>query len=248
MRRRQLNTASAAQQVTLTNAGDAALTLIAAQIASGDFTVVNGCGNSLNGHSTCSLLVAFVPKSVGAGAGALTVTDEFRSQTVTLSGVGVAPAGVSLSPVGTVAFAATGVGLTAAAQTVTLTNNGGVPLAIQSIDGDGGFCNCFGHKYVWGEPGGGRGVYVAQIIFTPTAAGARTGSFTVVDNAALVAAELAVDGDGSGFCAGREWEHDGDDCGGRAGGVSAAADVRRRACRGRLRLRARRCRPMRRAW
>ena len=44
----QLNTASATQQVMLTNSGDAALVLIAAQIASGDFTVVNGCGNSLN--------------------------------------------------------------------------------------------------------------------------------------------------------------------------------------------------------
>ena len=95
----QLNTASATQQVTLTNAGDAALTLIAAQIASGDFTVVNGCGNSLNGHSSCSLLVGFVPKSVGPGAGVLTVTDEYRSQTVGLSGIGVAPPGVSLSPV-----------------------------------------------------------------------------------------------------------------------------------------------------
>ena len=65
----QLNTASAAQQVTLTNAGDAALTLVAAQITSGDFAVVNGCGNSLAGHSACALTVAFVPKSVGAGGG-----------------------------------------------------------------------------------------------------------------------------------------------------------------------------------
>ena len=46
----QLNTTSATQQVTLTNSGDSSLLLIAAQITSGDFTVVNSCGNSLAGH------------------------------------------------------------------------------------------------------------------------------------------------------------------------------------------------------
>ncbi len=95
----QLNTASTAQQVTLTNAGDVALTLIAAQITAGDFAVVNGCGNSLNAHSSCAMSVTFVPKSVGPGTGILTVSDQFRSQTVTLNGTGVAPPGVSLSPV-----------------------------------------------------------------------------------------------------------------------------------------------------
>ena len=43
------------------------LTLISAQVTSGDFTVVNGCGNSLNEHSSCALSVAFAPKSVGDG-------------------------------------------------------------------------------------------------------------------------------------------------------------------------------------
>ena len=128
----QLNTASATQQVTLTNSGDAALMLIAAQISSGDFTVVNGCGSSLNGHSTCAMLVAFVPKNVGVSAGVLTVVDAYRSQTVVLGGSGIAPAGVSLSPVTAMTFAATGVGLSAAVQTVTLTNNGGMALMIRA--------------------------------------------------------------------------------------------------------------------
>ena len=135
----QMTTASAAQQITLTNSGDLPLTLIAAQITSGDFTVVNACGNSLNPHSTCSINVAFQPKSVGAITGVLTVSDQYRSQTIALSGTGVAPPGVSLSPVSTITFPATGVGVTAAAQTVTLTNNGGVPLLVQSIAITGDF-------------------------------------------------------------------------------------------------------------
>jgi len=62
-----------AQQITLTNSGDLPLTLIAAQITSGDFTAVNACGNSLNPHSACSINIAFQPKNVGAISGELAV-------------------------------------------------------------------------------------------------------------------------------------------------------------------------------
>ena len=122
-----IGTISAAQQVTLTNAGDVALTLISASIGPGDFTATNSCGASLNPHSTCAISVAFVPTSVGTRTATVTVTDQFRSQTVALSGTGVAPPGVSLSP-SSLSFPATGVGLSAPAQTLTLTNNGGLPL------------------------------------------------------------------------------------------------------------------------
>ena len=194
----QLNTASATQQVTLTNAGDAALTGILAGIASGDFTVVNGCGNSLAGHSTCALMVAFAPKSVGAGAGVLAVTDTYRSQNVALSGVGVAPAGVSLSPVSMTAYAATGVGLTAAAQTVTLTNNGGMPLLIQSLGVTGDFAIVAGSNTCGSTLAVGAQCS-AQIVFTPTAAGTRVGSITVVDNAGSSPQSLQLTGMGVDF-------------------------------------------------
>ncbi|HEX9198378.1 MAG TPA: choice-of-anchor D domain-containing protein, partial [Acidobacteriaceae bacterium] len=194
----QLNTASATQQVTLTNSGDAALTLVAAQISSGDFTVVNGCGNSLNGHSACSLLVAFVPKSVGLGAGVLTVSDTYRSQTVALNGTGVAPAGVSLSPVSTLTFGATAVGLSAASQTVTLTNNGGMPLLIQSMGATGDFAIVAGGNTCGTSLAPGSAC-TAQIVFAPTMGGARAGGFTVVDNAGSSPQSLQLTGMGVDF-------------------------------------------------
>lgn len=164
----QLNSTSAAQQVTLTNSGDAALLLIAAQITGGDFTVVNSCGNSLSGHSTCSLLVAYVPKCVGPETGVLTVSDQYRSQTVALSGSGVAPPGVSLSPYSTVAFAPTGVGLIAAAQVVTLTNNGGLPLSILNIAVTGDFAIVAGSNTCGSSLAVGSQCTV-QIVFAPNA-------------------------------------------------------------------------------
>jgi hypothetical protein len=193
-----LGTASAVQTVTLSNAGDATLTLVGAAIASGNFTVVSGCGTTLAGHASCALLVAFVPKNVGAGTGALTVTDEFRTQTVTLNGVGVAPAGVSLSPVGTVGFAATGVGLSAAAQTVTLTNNGGLPLAIASLTVSGDFVIVSGTNTCGGALAAGSACTVA-VTFSPMAAGALTGSLTVVDNVTGSPQSLLLTGTGVDF-------------------------------------------------
>jgi hypothetical protein len=194
----QLNTASATQQVTLTNSGDAALVLIAAQITSGAFTVVNGCGNSLNGHSSCSMLVAFVPKIVGPGTGLMTVSDQFRTQTVTLNGTGVAPAGVSLSPVGGVSFSATGVGLMSAGQTVTLTNNGGVALAIQGLGVTGDFAIVAGTN-TCGASLAVSTACSAQVVFAPTVAGARVGSFAVVDSAAGSPQSLQLSGTGIDF-------------------------------------------------
>ncbi len=194
----QLNTTSAIQQVTLTNSGDTSLLLIAGQLIGGDFTVVNSCGNSLSGHSSCSLLVTFVPKNVGPETGVLIVSDQYRSQTVTLSGTGVAPPGVSLSPISTIAFAPTGVGLTATAQTVTLTNNGGLPLLIQSIAVTGDFTIVQGSNTCGTSLAVGASC-TAQVVFAPCAPAARTGSFTVVDNAASSPQSLQLTGTGVDF-------------------------------------------------
>lgn len=118
--------ASPAQQVTLTNNGDQTLNLIAIQV-SGDFNAVNQCGASLTGHSSCAIAVTFTPTQLGAENGALIVNDMLRSQTVTLSGTGLAPPSMSAMPT-TVAFGTYTVGQTSPVQTVTLTNTGGITL------------------------------------------------------------------------------------------------------------------------
>lgn len=194
----QITTASPAQQIMLTNSGDQPLTLITAQIASGDFTVVNECGNSLNPHSVCSMNVAFQPKNVGVITGLLAVSDQYRTQTVTLNGIGVAPPGVSLAPFSTIAFPATGVGITAPARLVTLTNNGGIPLVVQGIVITGDFAIVPGSNAC----GNIVAVFTActmQVAFTPTAGGPRTGTLAVTDNAASSPQTLTLTGNGVDF-------------------------------------------------
>jgi hypothetical protein len=192
-----LGTTSAAQQVTLTNSGDVALTLISAS-ATGDFAATNSCGNSLAAHASCAITVVFQPKSLGTGTGLLTVSDQYRSQTVALTGVGVAPPGVSLSPLFGVSFPATGVGLSSAPATVTLTNNGGQALAISTVSVSGDFAvvpgsNTCGSSLALGA------ACTMQVAFAPIAAGARTGALTVVSNAANSPQTIPLTGPGVDF-------------------------------------------------
>ena len=194
----QLATASAPQQLTLTNSGDQPLTLISAQSASASFSVVNSCGNSLNSHSACSIAVSFVPQTVGPVTGTLTVADEYRSQTVSLSGTGIAPPGVSLSPASPISFPATGVGLASAAQTATLTNNSAVPLQLAGPVLAGDFAIAAGSN-TCGATLAVSTACTLQIVFTPTAGGPRTGTLTIADNSPASSHVLKLSGIGVDF-------------------------------------------------
>ena len=174
-----IGTTSAAQQVTLTNAGDVPLTLITASLSAGDFTATNSCGASLNPHSTCAISIEFVPTAVGTRTATITVTDQFRAQTVAVSGTGVAPPGVSLSPK-SLSFPATGVGLSAPAQTLTLTNNGGLPLHLANTALSPGFMIA---SSTCGSTLAATTSCNLVIVFSPTAAGAVSGTLTLTDDA-----------------------------------------------------------------
>ena len=194
----QVYTASAAQPVTLTNTGDNALTLISVQVSGGNFTATSNCGAALSGHSSCTIAVASTPANVGATTGILTISDQFRLQTVALSGTGLAPPGISLTPVTGLTFTATGVSQTSAAQTITLSNQGGSPLALGGITITGDFTlpislNTCGSSVAPGSS------CTLQVVFAPTAAGARTGILSVTDNAAGSPQTVALQGTGVDF-------------------------------------------------
>lgn len=87
---------SAAQAVTVTNSGTAALT-ISSIAASGDFAQTNTCGSSVAAGANCAIAVTFKPTAAGSRSGTLTITDNASGspQTVALSGTG---ASVSITP------------------------------------------------------------------------------------------------------------------------------------------------------
>jgi hypothetical protein len=191
----QIGTTSAAQTITLTNSGGVPLTLIAASVPLGDFSVVNACGNSLAAHATCAFNITFSPTAVGPRTATLTITDQFRYQTVTLSGTGIAGPGVSLTPVSLV-YPATGVGLTALAQTLTLTNNGGVPLTVSSVAVSPGFAIALNSCTTTLAVNAGCSL---TIVFAPTAPGPIAGTLTFTDNAISGVQTTSLSGTGIDF-------------------------------------------------
>jgi hypothetical protein len=192
---RQIGTTSPSQTITLTNSGGVPLTLVAASVSPGDFSVVNACGNSLAAHATCAINVAFSPTAVGTRTATLTITDQFRYQTVALTGIGIAGPGVSLTPV-SLSFPPTGVGLTALAQTLTLTNNGGLPLTISNVAVSPSFAialnSCTTTLAV-------NAACSLTIVFAPTAAGPVAGTLTFTDNAASGVQTTTLSGTGIDF-------------------------------------------------
>jgi hypothetical protein len=174
-----IGSTSAAQSITLTNSGGVPLTLIAASVSPGDFSVVNACGNSLAAHATCAFNVTFSPTAVGARGATLTITDQFHNQTVALNGTGIAGPGVSLTPT-SLTFSPTGVGLTALAQTLTLTNNGGLPLTVTNVAISSGFAIALNSCTTTLAANANCSL---TLVFAPTSAGPITGALTFTDNA-----------------------------------------------------------------
>jgi hypothetical protein len=87
-----VGTTSASQPVTLSNAGNAALT-ITSIAASANFGATNNCGTSVAASGSCTINVTIAPTAAGPLTGALTITDNSNgvagsTQSVALSGTG----------------------------------------------------------------------------------------------------------------------------------------------------------------
>ena len=175
----QTATASTPQQVTVTNAGDVPLALFKAVITHGDFLATNTCGSSLAPHSTCAISVSFAPTSVGTLTGTLTISDQIRYQNIPLTGMGTAPAGISVTPA-TLSFEATGVGLHATPQTLTVTNNGGTVLTLTPPTLGGDFALA---SSTCGATLAAGYACTMVIYYAPSAPGPQTGVLTLTDTA-----------------------------------------------------------------
>lgn len=109
-----VNTTSAAQTVTLTNSGDATLTISSIAIAS-DFAQTNNCGASLATGASCTFNVTFKPLASGPRSGSLTISDNAGGspQFVSLSGTGLdytlsaSPSSVTVTAGGTASYTVT---------------------------------------------------------------------------------------------------------------------------------------------
>jgi len=176
-------TTSAAQTVTLTNIGSATLEISDIAV-SGDFTLTNNCGGTLDpGGAQCPVQVSFAPTETGDRTGTLTITDNAAGSPhqVSLDGNGTAPApAVTLSPT-SLDFGDLPFNTTSAPQPVTVTNSGTADLTISSVAIAGDFAQTNDCPTTAIAPG----VFcTVTVTFTPaTATGSGTGTVTITDDA-----------------------------------------------------------------
>src|SRR6266545_4424507 len=199
-----VGTTSPAQAVTLTNSGSASLAIGSIGLTSpnvGDYQQTNTCPASLPTGSSCSISVTFSPAGAGSRVASVSVADDAAGSphTVGLSGMGTASApAVGLTPVA-LAFTSQTVGTTSAAQSTRLTNTGSAPLTIGSIGVAGANPGDFAQTNTC--PLGAAtldagATCTISVTFTPNAAGARSGTVAIDDDAAGSPQTVSLDGDG----------------------------------------------------
>ena len=199
----EVGTKSAAQAVTMTNTGNATLSVTGVSVTganAGDFSQTNTCGSSLAAGAKCTISVTFAPTAAGARSASVSITDNAANspQSIPLSGTGVAAAPVaSLTPAGGLNFASQTIGTTSAAQAITLANTGNASLSISGITLTGADPGDFSETNTCGSSVAAGAKCTISVTFTPAATGTLTASISVADNAAGSPQTSALQGTGT---------------------------------------------------
>jgi hypothetical protein len=197
-----VNTTSATQTLTLSNAGTAALSISSIAISGAnpaDFAETNNCGSSLAAGASCAIQVSFTPASVASFSASVAITDNATGspQSVSLTGTGTAvPVPVATLAPTSLAFSAT-TGTTSAAQTTTLTNSGNAALNIASIAIGGTNPADFSETNNCPASLAAGASCTVSVKFAPASVASYTAALAVTDNASGSPHTVALSGTGT---------------------------------------------------
>jgi fibronectin type III domain protein/putative Ig domain-containing protein/uncharacterized protein DUF11/centrosomal CEP192-like protein len=189
---------SATRYVTLTNNGNAELTITGLAVRGEDFRATFGtCPAVLAAGASCRLGATFTPRAPGPKSGTLEIRDDAADspQTVALTGTGLDT--VSLSP-SAITFPDQHVGTTSVLGHVTLTNIGDTPLTLSDVQIAGDtddFADSLGNCP--SELATQTSCQVSAT-FTPTALGSRRAQLLIFDSAESSPQSVALSGSGTG--------------------------------------------------
>ena len=193
----EVDTTSAAKNVTLTNPNAFALQINSVTPSAGDFSLSSdGCsGMMLAPSANCVVSVIFTPSQTGSRTGTLTISDAAANspQTVNLSGIGILVK-PTFNPTH-LSFGLQAVQVPSSTKTVVLTNPNLVSLSVTSVASSNGDFTvsadmCSGTQVA------PSGTCSFGVTFTPAAAGVVTADIVVTDNADPATQSVAVSGDG----------------------------------------------------
>jgi Beta-propeller repeat/Abnormal spindle-like microcephaly-assoc'd, ASPM-SPD-2-Hydin/Cep192 domain 4 len=192
-----VGTASAPESITLTNVGDASLSISGISLTgtnASDFTTSGDTcsGTTITPNGSCTVSVTFMPSATDARTATLAITDNTSTSpgTVSLTGTGLGAIG-TLSPTA-LPFGDQIENTTSASQPVTLTNTGNASLTITGVTISANFSqtnNCMSNL-----PAGSS--CTIDVTFTPTTTGSLTGTLSVADNAADSPQTVSLTGTG----------------------------------------------------
>ncbi len=185
-----VGTSGPSTAVMITATGVTASTAVSATVSgpnASDFSVQTGnfftpnCQGMVRllPESTCQLVLNFTPSAETTRTATLRVADaQGGTLDIPLTGIGSHPV-VGLSPA-SLTFSSVNVGVRSAAQRVTVSNTGKGPLTVSRVTTSGDFDQSNTCSAV--VPGGGS--CWIDVFFWPTARGTRTGTLSIVDDAA----------------------------------------------------------------
>jgi hypothetical protein len=196
----QSGSVSPLQTVSLTNKQTTALAISSISIA-GNFQRPSGaaggtCSNSLAAGASCTINIAFAPTSTGSKSGTLTVVNALATQTVSLSGTGVAPS-ASRSP-SSLVFGNVPLGTTSPGQAVTLSNTGFGPLNIGTISFSGANGGDFAQTNNCASSLAVGASCTVTVSLTPGGAGSRSATLNLNDGAGTQTVAVSGTGTSSG--------------------------------------------------
>ncbi len=198
-----IGAASATQTVTVTNGGNASLTLSSITLSgqADDFVLTNGCGSSLAASASCTLTVAFKPVSAGGKSATISIADNASGspQPVALTGTGVTgstggAAAVTFTP-SALTFGNQAIGTASAPQTVKVKNTGGASLTVSSITLTGQ-ADDFELTNGCGSTLAPNSICMLSIAFKPVSAGGKSATISIADNAGGSPQSVALTGTG----------------------------------------------------
>jgi Cep192 domain 4/HYDIN/CFA65/VesB-like, Ig-like domain/Abnormal spindle-like microcephaly-assoc'd, ASPM-SPD-2-Hydin len=195
-----VSTSSTAESITVTNPGNATLTISSVTITgtnSGDFSQTNNCSSVAAGSGSCTIQVTFTPSATGSRSASISVSDNASGSphTVALTGTGTAPQ-ISFSPTSW-SFGNQLLNTSSTAESITVTNPGTATLTISGVSITGTNAGDFSQTNNCSTVAAGSGSCTIQVTFTPSATGSRSASISVSDNASGSPHTVALTGTGT---------------------------------------------------
>jgi uncharacterized repeat protein (TIGR01451 family) len=201
-----VGTTSAAQTVTVSNNGEFPL-IFSSIVTSGDFAgaTLAQCPSIGEEAPSCTFSITFKPTATGTRTGAITFTDNATGspQTVTLTGTGTGGASTLTVTPSSLTFGPQAVSTTSSPLIVTVMNTGTATVNFTGFTTSGQDAEDFsvplpntsGGCSPSGSLAAGASCTI-NVLFTPQAAGARTATLLIADNATGSPQMVALNGTG----------------------------------------------------